>query len=301
MPSLKAIRSAPAKVLFMADSGFGKTGALASLANAGYRLFIHDFDLGSRVLGQFLTPEALNRVIVRQHSDKVAADGIGIYPEGAPEAYRGFIQECAYGFEDILDSGEEIKVPAVTGLGPDDVFVLDSLTMYGWAAMRYTLMVNAPPNSEAERLRWMHPYPGDYGEAQSMCRRLLEMLYSEAVQCNVVVNTHVRYVGGGGTQITTDKKTGHTQIREVDSESEGDAIPTSIGRALGRETCRYFNTVISGEFQGSGLSAERYILTRDLPRFPLKNERPLEIDQKLPISTGLADLFEGIRGTAPEL
>ncbi len=41
-----SLPSKPIKLALLGNSGDGKTGALASLANAGYRLAVFDFDGG---------------------------------------------------------------------------------------------------------------------------------------------------------------------------------------------------------------------------------------------------------------
>src|SRR6185369_4873204 len=56
MPSLSSHHSSETtKLLFIGDSSSGKTGALASLAAAGYKLRILDFDNGIDVLKHWLT------------------------------------------------------------------------------------------------------------------------------------------------------------------------------------------------------------------------------------------------------
>jgi len=45
------------KMLFVGDSGAGKTGALASLAAAGYHLHIMDLDNGLDVLNNYYDPK----------------------------------------------------------------------------------------------------------------------------------------------------------------------------------------------------------------------------------------------------
>jgi len=50
------------KLLLVGDSGSGKTSALASLANAGKKLRILDYDDGLDILSEYLTPEAVSRV-----------------------------------------------------------------------------------------------------------------------------------------------------------------------------------------------------------------------------------------------
>ena len=291
MPRLTSLQSKPVKLLFMANSGFGKTGALSALANAGYKVVVFDFDNGARIIQQYLKEEEAP-IWVRTYTDKLASDGLSIEPDGPPTAYSDFITDLR-GFDE-----EDAQFKAIDTWDSTHVAVIDSLTMLSQAAMRYRLMINIGASNNPER--WMHPYPADFGEAQKLVRRVIELFYSDNIKCNVIFNTHVRYVGGGGSQTIVDKKTGAITQRETDSEVSGQAQPTSIGRALGSEICRYFNTVISGEVEGSGLSTERVIVTRDLPQFPLKSERPIDLNQRLSIDTGLAEIFRVLRGTEPE-
>ena len=44
----------PPRILLCGEAASGKTGALAQLANAGYRIMIHDFDQNTRVIGSYL-------------------------------------------------------------------------------------------------------------------------------------------------------------------------------------------------------------------------------------------------------
>jgi len=48
----------PPRILLCGEAASGKTGSLAQLANAGYRIMIHDFDANTRVIGSYLKPDA---------------------------------------------------------------------------------------------------------------------------------------------------------------------------------------------------------------------------------------------------
>lgn len=56
------------QLLLIGDSGTGKTGALASLARDGYRLFIIDLENGSKILRD-LCPDHLDNIDVEQFAD----------------------------------------------------------------------------------------------------------------------------------------------------------------------------------------------------------------------------------------
>src|SRR5216683_1625548 len=78
------------KMLIMGDSGTGKTGALASLVKAGYKLRILDFDNGLDVLKQFVykdCPENIDNVEFRTLQDKLKATPLGSIVDGQPKAF----------------------------------------------------------------------------------------------------------------------------------------------------------------------------------------------------------------------
>lgn len=63
MPTLENYKAEkPIKMLVMGDTGTGKTGALASLANAGYKLHILDYDNGLDILSTKVKPEFLKNI-----------------------------------------------------------------------------------------------------------------------------------------------------------------------------------------------------------------------------------------------
>ena len=66
------------KLLLVGDSGSGKTASLATLANAGYKLRILDFDNGLDILPEFLTETGVNNVSYVTLKD----------PMGRAEAFR---------------------------------------------------------------------------------------------------------------------------------------------------------------------------------------------------------------------
>ena len=61
----------PVKMLLIGDTGSGKTGALASLAKAGYKLHILDFDNGVPVIASYLNEAELKTVEVEVLTDKM--------------------------------------------------------------------------------------------------------------------------------------------------------------------------------------------------------------------------------------
>ncbi len=71
--------------------------------------------------------------------------------------------------------------------------------------------------------------------------------------------------------------------------------PNAIGQALGPTIGRYFNTFLLTETVGAGASAKRYIRTATTGTIDLKNPAPFKIEDKLPIGTGLATIFNKLK------
>src|SRR5215469_15644570 len=93
MPSLEgAQQSSFVKLLLIGDSGTGKTGATASLVEAGYRLRFLDFDnkLAGGILPILLkrkNPELLKKVDYEALRDEYHGTALGPIVNGVPVAY----------------------------------------------------------------------------------------------------------------------------------------------------------------------------------------------------------------------
>lgn len=271
MPSLKERqKTSVVKMLQIGDSGTGKTAALLSLAKAGYNLRILDFDNGIDILSSLIqeekNPEELfARIQYCTCTDAMKSTKGGlIIPDGQPRAFARAVKMMNHWQEDDADLGP------VKDWGPGDILVIDSLTFLSNAAMRYHL-------HEVNRVG--NPYQQDWLAAQRKVISLLELLYSESVKCNVVINAHIRF------------------IDIADGMLQG--YPESVGKALPPQIPRYFNTVVQAKISGTGKSAKRKIRVVPDTSIGLKNAAPHALtDAELPLETGLADIFRAIRGKA---
>lgn len=275
MPALSHHHAAAVtKLLLIGDSGSGKTSALASLARAGYKLRIADFDNGTDILANLLAkePEALANVVYEPLTDKlVASNG---------ETRLANVQRSA--FKRGLDLFTHWKMPETTGpngekfeaydlgkpadWGPDTVLVVDSLTMFSNAAQRYTdTMMPAKDKRMA------------IYNAQQYIEQTLAMLYSDAVTCNVIVLAHVK------------------EITDEDGDVQ-EAYAASIGTALSKKIGAYFNNVASVTMNLKGGNEVRTINTRTQSALLLKCTAPAAAQKTYPHETGLADFFLALRG-----
>ena len=267
MPSLLQHQSQTAtKLLLIGDSGSGKTGALASLAKAGFKLRILDFDNGLDLLVNVLRREAnaselLKNVTYVTLTDKMKAIAGQMVPDGMPQAFSramNLLTNWKTTDEDLGPAGS---------WGPDAVLVIDSLTFLSRSAFRFV------------EAAFQHKDPRQtYGEAQKRIEACLAMLYSDSIKCNVVVNSHIALIekeGAGGMM---------------------KGYPSSIGQALSPRIPTYFNTVLQAKIKGAGTSAKRVITTIPDGVIDLKTSiLPDRVPAELPIETGLAEYFALIR------
>src|SRR5258706_3591249 len=102
------------KVLLEGDSKSGKTGSLASLVLAGYKLRILDYDNGLDVLKQFVErerPDLLASVEFRTLRDRRKATPTGSVIDGVPKAFADGIKMLdRWKYEDV-----DFGVPSTWG------------------------------------------------------------------------------------------------------------------------------------------------------------------------------------------
>jgi len=272
MASLATHQSAATtKLLFIGNSGAGKTGALASLASAGYKLRIIDLDNGLDVLANLLGDAtstydkgAIERVKFVTLTEKMKMLNGIVMPVAAT-----VWSKMTNLLSDWKD-GEE-KLGPVTTWTSDDVLVIDSLSFLGTAAMNFILQVNGRLGKA--------PFQSDWGEAQRLLESLLQMLYSTDVKCNVIVCCHIVFLGKEGEQ------------------EKG--FPNALGKALPPKIGRYFNSTLMAETKGQGSAARRVIVTNTSSMVELKNTAPLKVKPEYPLTTGLADYFFALHGKHP--
>src|SRR6185436_11498354 len=75
------------KLLLLGDSGNGKTGALASLVAADYKLRIIDMDNGLDPLKTYAPQDKLKNVSFKTIRDKYKTTQMGPVVDGIPSAY----------------------------------------------------------------------------------------------------------------------------------------------------------------------------------------------------------------------
>lgn len=269
MPSLSAHQSNEyTKLLIEGDSGSGKSGALASLVKAGYKLRILDWDNGLDVLKQYVLqdcPSKIENVEYRTLRDKRKATPLGPVIDGQAKAFIDGVKMLdRWKYKDV--DGNEIDHGVPATWGPDCILVNDSLTFMSDAAWDFREPLTPKGESGKYDVRAV------YKDAQDAIENVLALLTSESFRTNVIVTSHIRY------------------ISNPDGTTKG--YPTSVGSALGPTIPRYFNSVALCQTQAGG---KRTIQTAATAMIDLKNPKPFAMAKSYPIETGLADFFAVLR------
>lgn len=260
MPSLADYQSTRiVKLLYCGDSGAGKTGSLTSLVKAGYSMSILDMDNGLDYMVKKLKleyPQGLTKVRFETVRDKYKpSQSLGVKVDGTPKA--------AIEAAKILTRWSEERDPAFWG--DNHVFVLDSLTGFGKAALEWAEGMN--PTAKDPR-QW-------YSAGQKLVENTIAAITGEAFDTNVIVVTHVSIV------------------EAPDGSLKGWAN-SGIGKALGPTMPKYFNNLILAERSGQGEKVSRTIRTIPTDLMDLKIAA-LNMPGKVPLESGLSEIFAQLK------
>lgn len=265
MPSLdQHSASSIVRLLNIGENGTGKTGALASLALAGYSLHILDYDNGLDILANVLRERGFkdwHKVNYTTLRDKVIHGPKGMQVKAPPTAFNA--------------AGATLKEWKADEFGPQDVIVLDTLSGFTEAGMNAATFAGGRLNDR--------PQLQDWGWMADRTRLFIEMLTSDDMKCNLIVNTHIRYFSGDD---------------ETSTQARG--VPNAKGQEIPRTIARYFNTVTLSRSVGSGPGTKRVISTQPQGVVEVKTSNPIGVKPQYPIDTGLADLFRDLTGSAPK-
>lgn len=264
MANLGARLSAqPLKLLLIGDSGSGKTGALASLANAGFELFLLDFDNGTDVLSSVVKPEFYSKIHIETLTDTGKLAGAGTSQKIVKMNPQAFTTALSL-LTRWVDRETKEDFGPVSSWDTKRVLVIDSLSFMGMAALDYILAKNGRGGEQ--------PFQSDWGDAMRLLEQTLQILYSTEIKCHVVMNSHIDYQQpeGGGLMR---------------------GLPMGLGSKLSPKIGRYFNMMLLAKSRGGGAAAKRVILTK--PEGLIEVKCPiLSAAPEYPIDTGLAELFK---------
>lgn len=244
-------------MLLIGPGGTGKTGALVSLVEAGYKLAIQDYDNGLDIVANVLRKKGKADLLANVNYETLTDDrgflGASIRPKQATAFQRGM---------KLLDNWPGLG--PVSKWGPDHVLVIDSLTMLSSSALAQVLALNGRLASGDVQLH-------DWGKAQDAIEQVLAMVTGSQTKCNVIVMSHVAF------------------IDDANGISQG--YPMSLGKSLSPKIGNYFNNCLMTKTVGTGATAKRVIRTVPDGTVGVKVSIPGSLPSEMPIETGLATFF----------
>jgi hypothetical protein len=216
----------PPRILIYGEPAAGKTGAIAQLANAGYRVLIHDFDQNSRVIGSYLKPDAapvyLNTYAAAKITNTNLFSGNSVAGKQSVDEMRRFCKTLEHWKTETEDLGPSSALTA------KDVIVIDSGTFLG-----ELLLLAAHEDPETKRdLRSLYNVAGKYYSA------ILDHLCGNKIGATVIVLTH--------TMQTGDKD---DQGKIVGKARD---IPVAVGEKMSKRMPTYFSDIWRLEVDRAG-------------------------------------------------
>ena len=242
------------KVLLTAPNGAGKSTALATLANAGQRLIIFDFDNGLDTMKAHINDDAWDRIFYETLRDT----------PGNIHAFDTYKSLLWKGFKvDGVDLG------SAKTWGPDTTIVIDSAT-FMTDAVKYALLDRGETAKDGRKIaRPMNDQltMPDWGELVRDLEWEIAQLTSDTIKANVVITA----VNLG-----------------IEDQSGVDREYPNIGtKNFSREVGGYFNNVVSIRDKRDGTKVLR---TQSDNRQSLKTANSKAVPAELPVD--LAALFE---------
>lgn len=290
MPNIRDHQSkATTKSLLIGDSTSGKTGALAALAAAGYKLRIADWDNGLDILRDYLTNPASPYVKLNPK----AADNVSFLTfTDTYKSINGKLQVSkSEAWTKTMKAMMDWKEADGTSYGPitswdqDTFFVGDSLTFLSRHAENFDHFMNGNLGKDLTQNEGRRAV----GRAQRLIKDFLDLTYDESIKCNVLILSHVTAVTEGGGAPGAEGQA-----------SSGQGYPSAVGRALSPLIPRWFNNMLVVKATQSGSGFKRIISTK--PQLiggnivSTKTSAPLRVKPEYPLESGLADFMRDLRG-----
>jgi hypothetical protein len=269
------------KMIGVGNPSTGKTGSLCQLANKMQdfglkRIIVADWDDGCEVLINYTKPEAELYIETFRDQLKPMVDGSAPVVVGSDTGnLTGLKMKMAWarGMQMMNNwKNKDYDLGRSLDWGPETLFVCDTLTGLGDAGMNFA-------NAILQKDTW-----SGTGTAMNFQDKFTQMC--QGLKCHFIMFCHIRYMGGGGQVVVIDKDQKHQHTKEVDSNVDGTAYPSALGRILPPQIARHFNTQLLWELKGS----KRVVKTKGSEQLPLKI--PMDLPSELPQETALVTVFK---------
>lgn len=295
MANAAKIQNAPVRMLIVGYPGGGKTGAIASLLNAGFKVRLVDFEGNYQPLLAFTDPDKLQNLDIVSFQDKLMIGPNGVEPEGIPQAFNSAMKMLK-SWKYTEDDGTEVDLGRSADWGPDTVVVVDSMTALGEVSMRRARKMMNKNLTNTTAAVW--------GMAVEDQMAFIKVLNAEKNRYHVVVLAHLQMIGPETPMSSNSESQDIKDLKEQMALERAELIPT---RLYPRAVTKNLSTVIHKEFS-SMIIAERKVKPGNKIERVLRTTSGEELDSKMParnveaaypLETGLATIFAKLGARAP--
>lgn len=278
------LRNPAQRIMVVGFPGTAKTGSLASLLNAGFKIRMLDFDGNPDPLLQFADKDKLKNLDIAYFSDAMRVGSRFIEPVGIPSAFPDALRMMdEWKYKDDEGNIVNLGVPD-RDWGPDTILVLDSLTSMGEAAFNRAMkLMNKTPENNTDRV---------WGLAMHEQAAFVKKLASNNKRYHVIILAHLKIIA------PRDVRKGDSPLTEKIKENMAEMIvprmyPRALGWELPQQIGKEFPVIIEAE---KVIRGGKTIRTLNLePKVLLDLKFPAAIkDSRLPIETGMLQVFEAL-------
>lgn len=265
------------KGLISGPPGAGKTAALCGLADAGYRIIRCAFEPGDEVFAAYATPEGRARIFSVPFEDswEMGESGLERRPAGM-NAFEKFIYNGKVGKEQPFGPPAE--------WGSDTIVVVDTTTSMGECAEARALALN--PNNP---MLTMYDAGRDQGAAA-------QYMLGAKRGYHCIWLAHLKLISPKAESGFKSETELQKQIkRERAALEDTGYFPTVVTPNIARNFTSHFPfALLAEESNRSKTASGRVLRTKAVPGYQIKC--PLEVEDRLPIETGLVTILSKLGG-----
>jgi AAA domain-containing protein len=299
MASAATLRGESLRILIGGWPKGGKTGAIASLLNAGYKVRMLDFEGNYDVLLNYVKPEAIKNLDIATFQDKQVSDGATAWDSAdSPKdmAYSKALQQMK-DWKSVDDDGKPMTLGPSFQWGPDTVVVVDNLTRLGEMSFRRARRILNKKAGMNDVKVW--------GLAVDELVAFLGWLTRKTNKFHLVVLAHWQMLGPdvpmSAASEDEDIKDLKKQIAtERAAMLETKLFPKGVTKENSRNIGSLLPVLLEAKRVVNGSKVKRVLLTETDEAVDLAFPVP-GAEKSYPIDTGLATIFELLGAKAPGL
>lgn len=285
--------------MIAAEPGDGKTGSLLSLAEAGFKLRILDYDGNLEPLLAYGSPKALANIDAATLQDKLGSDQDDRYTttENLPTAFTKGYKMVTKGWS-YLEDGQRVDLGKASEWGPDTVVVLDSLSSMGEAAFRRAMAAHNKTPFNTTSAVW--------GHAATDVTNFVKMLAFRKNNFHTIILAHKRPLSAADIITQSDDAKGNEKIKQTKLEMlemlpPAKDYPLAITKNLSKVIHKELPILLTLDRVYKNGKERRFIRTESIAEWDIGVKIPGKgLEKQYPIETGLADIFKALGISAPK-